>query len=136
MLVPTIDDPLMAGFVTQLDHINALADDSPGFVWRLTGETGNATSIRGFDDGRIIVNMSVWESIENLLDFAYKSVHAVVLRNRHQWFEQLEKPAVVIWPVAPGHCPTVAEARQRLEWLQAHGASEVAFDFKYWRNRA
>ena len=131
MLGPTIDDPVMADFVAQLDAINALAERSPGFVWRLQSGEGNATSIRPFADERLIVNLSVWASVESLLDFAYKSAHAEVFRHRHQWFERLEKPAVVIWPVAPGHLPTALEAKARLEHLQAHGPSDYAFDFKY-----
>ena len=35
-----LDDPIMEGFRTQLDPINALADQSPGFVWRLQTEDG------------------------------------------------------------------------------------------------
>ncbi len=135
MLVPSINDPVMADFVAQLDTINALAERSPGFVWRLKDEEGNATSIKPFDDAQIIVNLSVWESVESLLYFAYKTAHAAVLRQRHAWFERMEKPAVVIWPVAPGHLPTVAEARERLEYLQAHGPSEYAFDFAYQHKR-
>ena len=132
MLVPTIEDPVMAEFVAQLDTINALAEQSPGFVWRLKSAAGNATSIKPFDDERIIVNLSVWESIESLLAFAYKSAHTIVLRNRHLWFERMDKPAVVIWPVPPGYFPAEAEAKERLEFLQATGASDYAFDFKYW----
>ncbi|WP_046245394.1 DUF3291 domain-containing protein [Hymenobacter terrenus] len=133
MLVSSIEDPVMASFVAQLDAINALAERSPGFVWRLKDDAGNATSMQPYDDERIIVNLSVWESVETMLAFAYQSAHATVLRNRQQWFERLEQPAVVIWPVAPGHQPTLAEAKARLAFLQAHGASDYAFDFKYRR---
>lgn len=130
---PSVEAPVMAGFVAQLDAINALAERSPGFVWRLQDEAGNATSIPLYDDERIIINLSVWESVEALLAFAYQSAHAEVLRNRHQWFERLEQPAVVVWPVAPGHRPPLAEAKQRLTRLQTQGATEQAFDFKYYR---
>ena len=132
MVVPTIDDPVMADFVAQLDRINALAERSPGFVWRLKDEAGNATSLQPFDDERIIINLSVWDSVENLLAFAYQSAHAAVLSHRHHWFERLDKPAVFIWPVAAGHQPTMTEAKERLEFLHAHGASAQAFDFKFY----
>src|SRR2546429_3938611 len=88
-LIAPIDDPRIAEFVNQLDPINRLAEESPGFVWRLQSESGNATDIAYNDDPFIIVNMSVWESIETLPDFAYKSDHARVLRDRAKWFEKI-----------------------------------------------
>src|ERR1700686_5040354 len=86
-----LDDPKIAGFVSQLEPINALADTAPGFVWRLQSESGNATDIPYSDDPFIIVNMSVWESIEALRDFTYRSHHVEVFRDRAQWFEKAEK---------------------------------------------
>jgi hypothetical protein len=126
----SINDPLMADFVAQIDTINTLADNSKGFVWRLKDEEGNATNIHPFDDDRIIVNMSVWESIEDLTEYAYKSAHAVVMKDRSKWFEKFGKPSMVLWYIDEGHIPTVQEARERLEFLQENGASEYAFDFK------
>lgn len=126
----SINDPLMADFVAQLDTINSLAENSNGFVWRLKDEEGNATNIHPFDDDRIIVNMSVWESIEDLTKYAYKSAHAVVMKDRSKWFEKFERPSMVLWYIDEGHTPTVQEARERLEFLQENGASEYAFDFK------
>ncbi|MCI0551682.1 MAG: DUF3291 domain-containing protein [Anaerolineae bacterium] len=90
MLAP-IDDPIMAEFVAQLPPINALADQSPGFVWRLQSESGDATSIKVYDDNMIIINLTVWESVETLREYVYKSVHSGVLRDRKRWFEKFEE---------------------------------------------
>src|SRR5574341_824674 len=87
-ILAPLDGPIMAGFVARLDEINALADESPGLVWRLQTEEGNATDLRPYDDDRILVNMSVWESLEDLKAYVYKSVHAEVMRQRRQWFEK------------------------------------------------
>lgn len=125
-----LTDPLLADFVARLDEINALAEDTPGFVWRLKGEGNDATSLRPFDDERIIVNMSVWESIEALHRYAYYSAHAEVYRRRRDWFEQMSQPTLVMWWIAAGHIPDLDEARQRLEHLQAHGPTPYAFTFK------
>jgi hypothetical protein len=124
-----LDTPLMAEFVAQLDTINALADASPGFVWRLQADDGNATSIRAYDDERIIVNMSVWESLEALTAFVYASAHRPVMRRRREWFERFDGPYMALWWVPAGHRPDVAEARERLEHLRAHGPTPFAFSF-------
>jgi hypothetical protein len=120
----------MADFVAQLDEINALAERSPGFVWRLTGEGNDATSLRPFDDDFIIVNMSVWETLEDLRGYVYKSAHTAVMRRRREWFEQFESVYVALWWVEAGHLPTVGEAKQRLLHLEAHGPTAEAFTFK------
>ena len=126
-----IDDPIMEGFRTQLDPINALADRSPGFVWRLQTEDGNATAIRPYaDDDRMAINMSVWESLEALQQFVYRSAHVGPLRDRKQWFEPIEEPILVLWWVPAGHIPTIAEAKERLDHLKAHGPSPEAFTFR------
>lgn len=129
MLAP-LDDPLMAGFVARLDEINALADGSPGFVWRLQTDEGNATALRPYEDDRILVNMSVWESLEHLKAYVYKSGHAEVMRQRRQWFEKFAGMYVALWWVKAGHRPTVLEAKQRLEYLAEHGESDYVFSFK------
>jgi hypothetical protein len=128
-LIAPLDDPKIAGFVSQLGPINALADTAPGFVWRLQSESGNATDIAYSDDPFIIVNMSVWESIEALRDFAYKSRHIEVFRDRAKWFEKAAKPMYCLWWVPAGHRPTIAEARERLEHYQLNGATPYAFWF-------
>ena len=119
----------MAEFVAALDPVNALADKAPGFVWRLQDEDGNATSIRAFDDERIIVNMSVWESIEQLAEFVYRSGHLDVMRRRREWFERI-RVHMVLWRVPAGHLPSLAEAEERLEHLSEHGPTPHAFTFK------
>ena len=130
MLSDTINDPIMADFVSQLDTINALGENSKGFVWRLKGESGDATHFNPFGDEQIIVNLTVWESLEDLMNFAFKTAHAVVMKDRNKWFEKFGKPSMVLWYIETGHIPTHQEARERLEYIQANGASEYAFDFK------
>jgi hypothetical protein len=125
-----MDDPAMAGFVEQLDPVNALADAAPGFVWRLQTEEGNATSIHAFDDDLLLVNMSVWESIDALADFVYRSPHIAVMRRRREWAERMAEAYIVLWWVAAGTTPTVEEAKGRLEHLREHGPSPTAFTFK------
>jgi hypothetical protein len=128
-LVAPIDDPLIASFVAQLKPLNALADRAPGFVWRLQSESGNATDIPYSDDPSMMVNMSVWESIEALRDFTYASGHMQAFRDRGRWFEKLEKPSYCLWWTPAGHHPTVAEGRERLEHYQRRGATPYAFWF-------
>ena len=125
-----LEDPVMAGFVARLDEINALADGGPGFVWRLQTDAGNATYLRPYDDERIIINMSVWESIEHLRDYVYRSRHAEVLRQRGDWFEKLEAPVVALWWVPAGHVLSVDEAKKRIAHLQEHGSTPFAFSFR------
>ena len=125
-----LEDPIMEGFRTQLDPINALADRSPGFVWRLQTEDGNAMAIRPFADELMAINMSVWESLEALQQFVYQSAHVGPLRDRKQWFEPIEGPILVLWWVPAGHIPTVDEALERLQQLKKHGPSHDAFTFR------
>ncbi len=129
MLAP-LDDPIMAEFVASLSRINALADNSPGFVWRFQTEEGDATQLRPYDDNQIIVNFSVWETMEDLKNYVYKSAHAEVMRRRQQWFEKFTGMYMVLWWVEAGHLPTVLEAKARLDYLDKYGVSEQAFTFK------
>ena len=129
MLAP-IDDPSMAEFVAQLAPVNALADSSPGFVWRLQTESGDATSIQVYEDDRIIVNLTVWENVESLREFAYKSAHAGVMRDRKKWFEKLDGLYMALWWVPAGHLPSTQEGKERLEHLRTHGDTEFAFSFR------
>jgi Domain of unknown function (DUF3291) len=124
-----IDSPLLADFVSLLDPINELADRSPGFVWRLQTDEGNSTAIRAFDDERLIVNMSVWESIESLWAFVYDRAHLDVMRRRREWFERI-RMHLCLWWVPAGHAPSVAEAESRLAHMRAHGPTLHAFTFK------
>jgi hypothetical protein len=129
-LLAPIDDPLIADFVAQLDAVNALADASPGFIWRLKDESGNATAIPAFDDPRMIINMSVWESLEALRDYAYRSDHSKVLTRRREWFEKLDRPHFALWWIPAGTLPTVEEAKRRLEILAERGPTPDAFTFR------
>lgn len=124
-----MDGPVMAGFQAALEPINALADEAPGFVWRLQTEDGDATAIRPYEEERMMVNMSVWESIEALRSFVYTSAHTSVMRARKQWFEKLEM-YLVLWWVPAGHEPTIEEAKVRLEHLRRHGPTPHAFTFR------
>lgn len=124
------DDPRMNQFFAQLDDVNGLADSSSGFVWRLQSETGNAADIRVGDNPLLIVNMSVWQSVEALFDFAYKSAHRKVVADRRQWFRRPEGAYQVLWWVPAGHQPTVDEGMARLDLLQASGPGTEAFTFK------
>jgi hypothetical protein len=125
-----MDGPVMAGFVARLDEINALADGSPGFVWRLQTSEGNATDLRPYDDDRILVNMSVWESIEQLKHYVYKTAHAELLRGRQDWFEKFSGVYTALWWIPKGHVPSVDEAKERLAHLDAHGPAPFAFTFQ------
>jgi Domain of unknown function (DUF3291) len=128
-LVAPVDDPRIADFMAQLDSINALADGTPGFVWRLQSDSGNATDVPYSDDPFMLVNMSVWESVETLRDFTYASQHVGVLKDRTKWFEKLDRPHYCLWWVPAGHIPTVAEGRLRLESYQRQGATPYSFWF-------
>jgi hypothetical protein len=123
-----MDSPQLADFAAGLEHINALAEAAPGFVWRLKDEdSDDATSFRIYDDDWILVNMSVWQSPETLRAFVYDDEHRSYLRRRREWFERLGEPVTVLWWVPAGHRPTVAEARERLDHLRKHGVTEYAF---------
>ena len=128
-LIAPIDDPKIAEFVAQLGPINALADFASGFVWRLQSNSGNATDVVYNDDPLVIVNMSVWQSVEALRDYAYTSKHVDVFRDRAKWFEKMEKPHYCLWWIPAGHIPTVAEGRNRLEHYQLNGPTPHAFWF-------
>jgi len=119
-----------AEFVAQLPPINALAEASPGFVWRLQSESGDATSIKVYDDEFIIVNLTVWETVEALRQYVYKSAHSGVMRDRRRWFEKFDGPYYALWWVPAGHLPGTEEAKERLDHLREHGDTAYAFSFK------
>jgi hypothetical protein len=124
------DDPRMADFMNNLERVNGIAERSPGFVWRYKDDSGNATSTRPFTDPRMLVNMSVWESVEALEKFAWQTVHTRFYARKHEWFEKLEGAYFVLWHVPVGHRPSVQEAIARLDHLKAHGPSEYAFGWQ------
>lgn len=123
-----VEDPANTDFVDALDRINKLAEESPGFVWRLKDD-GNGT-FHPYDDRLVIVTMSVWESRQALFDFTYRSDHLGFLRRRREWFEHTEEPAIAMWWVPDGHVPTVEEGKARLEALRAQGPTPEAFTFR------
>jgi hypothetical protein len=125
-----LDDPIMAGFVNRLEEINALADASPGFVWRLQTDAGNATYFRPFQDERALLNMSLWENVEALRTYVYRSEHRELLRQRHAWFEKFEGAYAALWWVPAGHIPGIDEAKRRVAHLDAYGPSQFAFAFQ------
>lgn len=130
-LAAPLDSPQLAAFVDALEPINALADATPGFVWRLQTEDGDATAIRPFaEDDMLLVNMSVWSSLEALADFAYRSDHREIMRRRREFFERMTEAYLVLWWVPAGEIPTVEEAKVRLDLLRTVGPSPEAFTFR------
>ena len=123
------DSEIMKGFVDRLDEINGIADNSPGFLWRLQTEEGDATGIQAFDDPLLLVNVSVWKDIDSLRSFVYKSLHVDLIQDRDAWFEKMRESHQALWWVPEGHLPSIEEAKEKLAYLQAHGPSEVAFRF-------
>lgn len=129
MLAP-VEAPEIAGFVAELEPINRLADESPGFIWRLQTPAGDATAIRPTEDDLFLINMSVWSSIEALRAFTYSTAHVDVLRRRREWFERLATAHLVLWWVPAGHIPTIEEALDRLDRLRRDGPTPSAFTFR------
>jgi uncharacterized protein DUF3291 len=128
--VAPLDSAELAGFVAELEPLNALADSAPGFVWRMQTEDGDATAVRGFGDDRLIVNMTVWESVEALGTFVYAGHHRDVMVRRREWFARMREAFQVMWWVPDGTRPSVADAEERLDHLRAHGPSPYAFTFR------
>ncbi len=125
-----MDSPVMADFAANLDRINALAERSPGFVWRLQTEEGNATAIRPFEDANMLVNMSVWRDVESLNEYVYRTAHMEILRRRREWFERMDEAFLVLWWVPKGHRPNVTEAIAKLDLLRSRGPTAEAFTFR------
>jgi hypothetical protein len=125
-----MDSPVMAEFAANLDRINALAERSPGFVWRLQTEDGDATAIRPFADENMLVNMSVWRDVKSLNSYVYSSAHVEIMRRRREWFERMTDAFLVLWWVTKGHRPSVAEAITKLEILRSRGSTPEAFTFR------
>jgi hypothetical protein len=129
-LLAPLGDPRSADFVAALERINTLGDRTPGFVWRLQTEDGTSTSVRVRNDPLILVNFTVWESIEALFEFAYRSDHVDVYRRRGEWFEKPAEAHLVMWWIPAGRIPTIDEAEERLDCLRANGPTPRAFTFK------
>ena len=128
MKAPLVD-PIMEGFASRLDEINTLAEESPGFVWRLQTAEGNATDIRVNDDPLLLINLTVWESVDALSEFTYRSRHVELLRDRTQWFEAPRSATFALWWIDAGRLPTVEEAMAKLAQLDREGPSQTAFTF-------
>jgi hypothetical protein len=128
-VVSALTDPVMKEFVDNLDRVNALAEASEGFVWRLKDDaTGDATVISVFDDPEIIVNLSVWEDIDALKSYVYRSHHASFLTRRKEWFNLMRQPYFVMWWIRSGYLPDIEEAKERLEHFRGHGNTPYAFN--------
>lgn len=124
-----LDSPLLADFVANLERINALAEKSPGYVWRLETDEGDATAIRPFGE-EYIVNLSVWEDIESLRHFVYRSAHTEIMRRRKEWFERMTDAYAVLWWTRAGELPSESVARKKLLTLRNSGPTAAAFTFK------
>jgi hypothetical protein len=129
-ILAPIDSSVMAEFVANLDRINALAENSEGFVWRLKDDSNSATSIKVYNDDLIIVNMSVWEHIDYLFQYVYQSAHVEIFKRRKEWFEKMSEMHMVLWYVPAGHKPSVNEAVEKLNFLRKNGETPLAFTFK------
>ena len=128
--VAPLDSHVLADFVANLDRINGLAETSPGFVWRFTEETSDPSLENNPFGNDMIINMSVWKSVEALHDYVFQSAHIEVMRRRKEWFVALESKSAVLWWVPKGHIPDLFEAQSRLEMLSQNGSSQQAFTFK------
>jgi hypothetical protein len=124
-----LQSPTMADFVANLDRVNALADGSAGFVWRLQTEEGDATALRPMGENTL-VNMSLWRDVASLNDFVYRTAHAAIMRRRTEWFERMQEAYFVLWWVPRGHRPTIGEASARLTLLRQKGPTPEAFTFR------
>lgn len=128
--VAPLDDPVMRDFVDQLDEINRLGDASPGFVWRLQGEGGTSSELQTSDDPLYLVNLTVWESVEALHAYTYRSDHKRVFKRRYEWFERRDVAETCLWWVPAGTIPTIEEAERRLRLLNELGPTSESFTFK------
>lgn len=117
-------------FMDALDHVNSMGETTEGFVWMLKDEEGyGATGVEAFDDPQIIVNYTIWDSIDKLHTFTYSGDHIEVFRRRREWFEKHEQPSLVLWWIKEGEIPSIEEAKERLDYLRRHGPSPFAFNF-------
>lgn len=125
-----LDAPEIKEFVDNLELVNGIAESSEGFVWRLKDESGDATNIQAFDDPNMIVNMSVWDSVDSLKNFMFRTHHRDFMRRKGDWFHRLPEDTYVLWWIEADHIPTLEEAIERLEHLREIGDTPYAFTFK------
>ena len=134
-LLAPLDSPQLAEFVAALDDVNAAGDRAPGFVWRLQTEDGNATSVRAFEwdthnSHGVIVNLTVWTSVEALADFVFSGGHVEIMRRRREWFAKVAEATTALWWVPSGHRPSTGEAEDAVRHLRRHGPTATAFTFR------
>ena len=125
-----MDDPLMADFVARIDALNKLAEEAPGFVWRLDAEEGDDACVALFDGEDVLFNLTVWKSVEALEAYVYQSNHIQAVQKRAEWFKRPTRSPLVLWWIKAGHIPTQREAEQRFELLWESGPTEDAFTFR------
>ena len=125
------EDPRMAGFMDNLERVNAIAERSDGFIWRLMDDSGNATGIRPFPDADIALNLSVWRDAESLEHYVWNTVHKQFYAKRAEWFQLMSAHHFVMWWVEEGHLPTPQEAKERLDHLRENGDSDFAFGWSH-----
>lgn len=124
-----IDSETMKGFVDRLDEINAIADSADGFVWRLQTEDGDAVTIQAFDDPNLLINMSIWEDIESLKSYVYRTFHVELIQDRDAWFDKIVSVHQTMWWIPVGTLPTLDEGKQKLAHLDKYGPTQEAFTF-------
>ena len=130
-IVAPLNDPIMADFANNLNQINQLGANTPGFVWQLLSDEGDSTAFRILNDDSLFVNFTVWETIDALFDFAYKSQHVEFFRRRREWFTKMEDlPVLTLWWIPANHTPTLEEAQEKLLYHREHGPTPLAFTFK------
>jgi hypothetical protein len=128
--VAELTDPQMTEFVAGHDLLYSVSEHTPGFVWRLQGDGGHGSVQPFTNDPRLLVGLSVWDSVEALRSFVYGALHAEFLRKRRQWFERPSGPNSVLWWIPAGELPTIVEGARRLALLATNGPSPAAFTFQ------
>ncbi len=124
------ESEMMRGFYDNVERVNTLAEASKGFVWRYRDEPGDDPGLHVFDTPQLLVNLSVWESLESLKHFMFQTMHLQFMKQKKEWFQPLDKPNYVLWYIAQGHIPDLFEAKERLIHLQRHAETPFAFSFK------
>ncbi|MBT2677077.1 DUF3291 domain-containing protein [Streptomyces sp. ISL-14] len=125
-----LDSPQLKDFVDNLEPVNADADAADGFVWRLKGDSGDATDVSVFGDEWLIINLTMWRDTNALTAYMYQGRHREMLARRREWFEKVQEAMTALWWVPAGHRPTVAEAESRLLHLRTHGPTPYAFNLR------
>jgi len=130
-LLYPFEDPRISEFRESLDRVNAVADRSPGFVWRFKEEMSAIRDYLFDGDEMLLMTMSVWKSLDDLESFVWRTVHKQFYDRKHSWFIDLPDPYFVMWTVPRGHHPDVREAKERLDFFATNGDSEFAFGWSY-----